>query len=175
VPPAKRPTRKAATKRPARKVVKKAVKKAVKSTKKAVKATASAGKRSGPKQLSARHKAALATGRTESRHVRAYLDALEAHRPRRGRQRTADTVKRQLAQVERELQSATGFRKLELAARRLELATELETKQVRSNVSELRKNFVKHAASYARRKGIPKQAFRDAGVPASDIRDARIP
>jgi hypothetical protein len=34
---------------------------------------------------------------------------------------------------------------------------------------------VKYAASYARRKGISRPAFREAGVPAADIRAAGIP
>jgi hypothetical protein len=131
-------------------------------------------KRAPVKKLSAQHKAALAVGRTEAHHVRAYLDALDANKPRRGRQRTAEAVKKQLVAVRTDLRDATGMRKLELVARRLELESELESKSARSDLSELRKNFVKYAASYAKRKGIPKQAFREAGVPAADIRDAGI-
>jgi hypothetical protein len=130
--------------------------------------------KAGGKQLSPQHKAALAVGRTEARHVKAYLDALAANKPRRGRQRTLETVGKQLDQTRAELNGATGMRKLELAARRLELEAELGTKQARTDLTELRKNFVKHAAGYAHRKGIPKQAFREAGVSAADIREAGI-
>ncbi|GIU89637.1 MAG: hypothetical protein KatS3mg010_0736 [Acidimicrobiia bacterium] len=49
------------------------------------------------------HKAALAEGRNQSRAVSRYLDALEANRPKRGRKRTADSVKKRLAAVEAEL------------------------------------------------------------------------
>ena len=126
------------------------------------------------KKITAAHKRALATGRTEARHVRAYLDALAAHKPRRGRQRTDATVRKQLAAVETELGTATGYRKLELAARRIELRAELDTKTTRSDLTALRKDFVRHAAKYAHRKGIPKQAFRDAGVPPADVREAGI-
>src|SRR5437899_1948151 len=100
------------------------------------------------------HKRALAAGRTEARHVRAYLEALEAHKPRRGRQRTPETIRKQLAQAETELRGATGFQKLELAARRLELRSELDAKGASSDLSGLRKNFVRHASKYAARKGI---------------------
>jgi len=51
---------------------------------------------------------------------------------------------------------------------------ELKTKQGASNLGELRENFVKHAAKYAQRERIPKQAFRDAGVPTADVREAGI-
>ena len=131
-------------------------------------------KKAPAKRLSASHRAALATGRNEARHVRAYLDALAANAPRRGRQRTVETIRKQLADVQSQLRSASGFGKLELVARRMELQGELAAKSARADVSGLRKNFVKHAASYARRKGITRQAFREAGVPASDIRDAGI-
>ena len=36
------------------------------------------------------HKAAMAQGRTEGRTVGAYLEALDTHKPKRGRKRTAD-------------------------------------------------------------------------------------
>jgi hypothetical protein len=127
------------------------------------------------KKLSPRHKAALATGRTEARHVSAYLDALEVHKPRRGRQRTVESIQRQLADVRTSIKSATGIKKLELVARRIELENDLTVKKSGSDLRELRKNFVKSAGAYARRKGIPKQAFREAGVPAADITAAKIP
>jgi hypothetical protein len=38
--------------------------------------------------MSKQHKAALAVGRAEGLAVRRYLDALEAHKPKRGRKRT---------------------------------------------------------------------------------------
>jgi hypothetical protein len=165
VPPAKKTTRASSAKKtPAKKIGK---------TTRATKSTA-ASKRAPAKKLSASHKRALAAGRTEAHHVRVYLDALAAHKPRRGRQRTDATVRKQLAAAETELATATGYRKLELAARRIELRAELDTKDARSDLSALRKNFVKHAAKYASRKGIPKQAFRDAGVPAADVREAGI-
>jgi hypothetical protein len=151
LPPAKRATRKA----PAKTTAKKATKR-------------------GVKKLSPQHKAAMAAGRTEARHVSAYLEALEANKPRRGRQRTAASIKKQLGQVKSELGSATAMRKLELVARRMELESELEAKTAGGDLSELRKGFVRYAAKYAKRKGIPKEAFREAGVPAADIRAAGI-
>src|SRR5262249_30568808 len=127
------------------------------------------------KKLSPRHKAAMARGRTEAAHVRAYLDALAANKPRRGRQRTEATIQKQLTQVRGDLRNASGMHKLELVARRIELEAELDGKRIRGDLSTLRKNFVRYGASYAKRKGIPKQAFRETGVPAPDLRAAGIP
>ena len=54
-----------------------------------------------PKSMTAEHKQALAAGRNEGRAVKAYLDALEQNRPRRGRKRTTDSVKKRLAVIEK--------------------------------------------------------------------------
>src|SRR5438067_1738803 len=51
--------------------------------------------------MSAQHKEALAVGREQGRAVRRYLEALEANRPKRGRKRTTDSVKRQSDHVPR--------------------------------------------------------------------------
>jgi hypothetical protein len=42
--------------------------------------------------MSKQHKAALAVGRAEGLAVRRYLDALEAHKPKRGRKRTPESI-----------------------------------------------------------------------------------
>ncbi len=44
--------------------------------------------RTKKRSMSAEHKAALAEGRNLSRSISRYLDALEAHKPKRGRKRT---------------------------------------------------------------------------------------
>ncbi len=135
--------------------------------------TKTAGKR-GPAKMTASHKQALAEGREASRHVRAYLEALQANKPKRGRKRTKETVQRQLSEVEAQIGPATGLRKLELAQRRIDLAVELEGFDVTVDLSDLRKNFVKHAKPYAKRKGISYGAWREAGVPAEDLKAAGI-
>ena len=131
-------------------------------------------KRRGPATMTAAHKNALAEGREQSRHVRAYLEALEAHKPKRGRQRTPATIRKQLAEVEAGLPGATGLKKLELAQRKIALANELAAKSVVVDLTELRKNFVEHAKAYSERKGYSYAAWREAGVPAEDLKAAGI-
>ena len=41
-----------------------------------------ATKKSGPRNMTDQHKAALAEGRNQGRAVRNYLEALEAHKPK---------------------------------------------------------------------------------------------
>ena len=131
------------------------------------------GKR-GPAKMSPAHKQALAEGREASRHVRAYLEALQANRPKRGRKRTQETVQKQLAEVKAQIGPATGLKKLELAQRRIDLEAELGGFAVKVDLTDLRKNFVKFAKPYAKSKGISYGAWREAGVPAEDLKAAGI-
>ena len=107
-----------------------------------------AGKR-GPAKMTDSHKAALAEGREASRHVRAYLEALAANKPKRGRKRTKETVQKQLDEVTAQIGPALGLKKLELAQRRIDLAAELDSFAVTVDLTDLRKIFVKHAKPYA--------------------------
>ncbi len=47
--------------------------------------------------MSDEHKAALAEGREQGGVVRRYLEALESHRPKRGRKRTPESIAKRLA------------------------------------------------------------------------------
>src|SRR5689334_14172965 len=109
--------------------------------------------RSKKRSMSAEHKAALAEGRNLSRSVGRYLDALEAHKPKRGRKRTPESVKRQLASVQEELKTAGGARRLELIQQRRSLEVEQAGMQVGGpDLSALEKDFVKAAKGYSKRK-----------------------
>jgi hypothetical protein len=59
-----------------------------------------------PKRMNAEHKAALAKGRSQANAVRAYLEALEANRPKRGRKRTPESIERRLAAIDAEYEIA---------------------------------------------------------------------
>jgi hypothetical protein len=125
--------------------------------------------------MTAAHKAALAAGRSQSKTVREYLAALEANRPKRGRPRTAETVKKQLAEVQEQLAGARGAVRLELIQDRRDLEVELATLQAGSrDISALEREFVKVAKAYAERKGISHAAFREFGVPADVLKRAGV-
>src|SRR5438067_3615956 len=70
------------------------------------------------RSMSAAHKAALAEGRSQGRAVRVYLEALQANKPKRGRKRTPDSIKKRLASIDAELQSADPLRSLNLRQER---------------------------------------------------------
>ena len=71
------------------------------------------------------HKTALAEGRNHAKTVGRYLEALEANKPKRGRKRTADSVKKRLGTVETELKAASGIQRLTLLQERRDLEVEL--------------------------------------------------
>lgn len=126
------------------------------------------------KPMSAAHKAALAEGREASRHVRAYLDALETSRPKRGRKLDPASVKKRIALIDQQLKEAGGFERLNLLADRESLQGKLEGADSTVDLSQLRAAFIKHAKAYGRRKDISYSTWRAAGVSAQDLKDAGI-
>src|SRR2546425_1829234 len=76
--------------------------------------------------MSDSHKAALAEGREQGRAVRRYLEALEAHKPRRGRKRTPESMEKRLAAIEEKLPQADPLSRLQLVQERMDLQRQLE-------------------------------------------------
>jgi hypothetical protein len=128
------------------------------------------------KKLSDAHLEALALGREEGRAVRRYLEALETHRPKRGRKRTAETVQRQLREINGRLVKANALDKVQLLQRKMDLEQELATLQAGEGVdmSELEGGFVQAAKGYSARKGISYAAWREAGIEPRVLKAAGI-
>ena len=125
--------------------------------------------------MSETHKEALAEGRNHARIVGNYLDALEANKPKRGRKRTPDSVKKRLATVTSELKDAGGITRLNLLQERRDLEVELATMQAGTpDLSGLEKEFVKVARTYSAKKKISYGAWREFGVPADVLKKAGI-
>jgi hypothetical protein len=124
--------------------------------------------------MSDEHKAALAEGRNQGRAVRRYLEALDENRPKRGRKRTEESVTRDLARTEEELDTADALRRLELIQRRIDLQVELEKMGTTVDLSALEAEFVAVAKGYAERKQISYEAWREAGVSAATLKAAGI-
>ena len=125
--------------------------------------------------MSETHKEALAEGRNHARIVGRYLDALEANKPKRGRKRTPDSVKKRLATVSEELKEAGGLTRLSLLQERRDLEIELATMQAGTpDLSGLEKEFVKVAKDYSSKKKISYGAWREFGVPPEVLKKAGI-
>jgi hypothetical protein len=125
-------------------------------------------------KMSAQHKAALAEGRAHGRAVREYLDALEESRPKRGRKRTPDSVKKRLTAVEAALPDAGGVKRVQLLQERRDLRSELDTFGATVDLSSVEKAFLKAAKPYSENKGISYATWREAGVSAEVLKRAGI-
>jgi uncharacterized protein YicC (UPF0701 family) len=127
-----------------------------------------------PRKMTTQHKAALAEGRAEGRAVKSYLEALEQNRPRRGRKRTPDSIKKRLAAIDDQLRDASALQRLQLVQERMDLERELATMSTKVDISGLETAFVKTAGKYAERKGISYAAWRELGVSAEVLKKAGI-
>lgn len=124
--------------------------------------------------MTAQHKAALAEGRSEGRAVKNYLEALQQNRPKRGRRRTPDSIKKRLVAIDSSYGDVSALQQLQLAQERMDLQRELETMGNKVDLSALESDFVTTASKYAQRKGISYAAWRELGVPADVLKKAGI-
>ena len=124
--------------------------------------------------MSDSHKAALAEGREQGRAVRRYLEALEAHRPKRGRKRTQESVERRLGAIDEKLNDADPLTRLHLSQERMNLQAELSSTDNAVDLGALEEEFVVAASEYGKRKGITYAAWRQAGVDPGVLRKAGI-
>jgi DNA-binding transcriptional ArsR family regulator len=133
-----------------------------------------ATKTSKKSPMSAAHKEALARGRSEGKVVRTYLEALRATKPRRGRKRTPDSIKKRVAIIDQQLGSADPLTELKLIEERRQLNQELVGLSDKVEIGALEKEFIKVAKAYSARQGISYASWREVGVDARVLRDAGI-
>ena len=124
--------------------------------------------------MSAEHKAALAAGRQQGITVRKYLEALEAHKPKRGRKRTTESIEKQLKSIEAKLADADALTRLSLVQQRMDLVGELGSLQAGVDLSGLETDFVSVAKEYSQRKGISYAAWREVGVEPAVLKRAGV-
>lgn len=129
----------------------------------------------GPKSpMTDEHKKALAQGRAEGKAVRDYLEALRSTKPKRGRKRTAESITKRLATIDRELEDADALSELKLVQERRDLNDELESMQAKVDVAALEAAFVKVAKDYSARQGISYSSWREVGVEPAVLKRAGI-
>jgi uncharacterized protein YicC (UPF0701 family) len=122
----------------------------------------------GPKSpLTDQHKAALAKGRVEGRAVRAYLEAIRGNKPKRGRRRTADSIKKRLNAIGEQLKTADPLTEVRLVQERRDLSAELDGLQSNVDLKSIEDEFVKVVSNYSKRQGISYASWREVGVPAA--------
>ena len=120
------------------------------------------------------HKDALAEGRRQGKSVRTYLEALEQHRPKRGRKRTPESIRKQLDKINADIDSADPVKKLQMIQDRIDLEAELETIEHKPDLTALEDDFVAAAKGYSERKSISYAAWRELGVEAAVLKRAGV-
>ncbi len=120
------------------------------------------------------HKAALAQGRSEGRAVRDYLAGLRANKPKRGRKRTPDSIKRRMDTIDEQVKTADPLTELRLVQERRNLTDEMATMGSQIDLGSLEEAFVRVASSYSARQGITYAAWREVGVPPTVLKHAGI-
>ncbi len=125
------------------------------------------------RKLTEKDKAAIRKGREETEAVKAYLDSLQMRGVRRV---DPKVIERRLAKAQQELSAAdNSLRKIELTEKVLRLEKALAAARKGGGKGpDLEKGFIQHAASFAKRKGISYQAFRQMGVHPSVLAKAGI-
>ncbi len=126
------------------------------------------------RSMSKAHKEALAVGRVQGRAVRDYLEALQAHKPKRGRKRTTESVTSRLETVSELLGSADALTRLLLLQEQRDLQAEVASMSDAFDITELENEFIQHAAAYGESKGISYGVWRESGVSAAVLRSAGI-
>jgi len=124
--------------------------------------------------MSDAHKKALAEGRELGRAVRAYLEALDSTKPKRGRKRTPESINKRLAKITDDIPTVDAAKRLSLIQERIDLEAELATMSQTVDLTDLEKNFVKVAKRYSQTKGISYAAWREAGVAPAVLKAAGI-
>ena len=127
------------------------------------------------RSMSDEHKAALAEGREQGRVVRRYLEAIESHRPKRGRKRTPESIAKRLAAIDEQLAAADPLNRLHLIQERMDLDRELAASEGDgADLDELEAAFVEVAAAYGERKGLTYDAWRSIGIAPRVLKAAGI-
>ena len=122
--------------------------------------------------MSDEHKAAMQKGRAEGKVVRDYLEGLRATKPKRGRKRTEESVRAQLADVEAKLPEADPMNELLLVQKKRDLEEELDSMSDTVDMTTLEEAFVGVAKSYSDTKKISYASWRDVGVEAAVLKRA---
>ena len=104
------------------------------------------------REMTDEHKAALAEGRKQGKAVRGYLEALEKHKPKRGRKRTPESMRAQLDKINSQIDNADPVKKLQLIQERMDLQAELDAVDNKPDMSALEAEFVAAAKGYSERK-----------------------
>ena len=125
-------------------------------------------------EMSDEHKEALATGRNQSRAVKAYLAAIKVNKPKRGRKRTTESIQARLAKIADDLPTADALQEVLLLQEQANLEKELVTIGKAVDLSELEAAFIAVGLAYSRSKGIDYSTWHKIDMSAETLAKAGI-
>ena len=130
--------------------------------------------KSSTRTMTPQHKAALAEGRTEGRAVKSYLEALELNRPRRGRKRTPDSIKKRLAAIDTQIDEGSALQRAAAGAGAHGPPTGARAARHQDRPLGARIRVREDGGQVRERKGISYAAWRELGVSAEVLKKAGI-
>ena len=95
-------------------------------------------------------------------------------KPKRGRSRTPESIKKRLGAIDTQLADADALSELKLIQERRDLTDELAAMQAKVDIGALESAFVKVAKGYSARQGISYASWREVGVEPSVLKKAGI-
>ncbi len=106
--------------------------------------------------------------------MKAYLEAVAANKPKRGRKRTPESIAKRLEKISAEIEDASPMARLQLVQERMDLEAELDRMGEQVDISGLEDAFVAVAKAYGERKGISYAAWREVDVSAAVLKRAGV-
>ncbi len=126
------------------------------------------------REVSPSHKEAMAAGRSRGRAVKSYLEALETNKPKRGRKRNPDAMRRRIEVIDAEIANVDPLKRVTMAQERIDLERDLVTLDDKVDMKALEAAFVEVAKDYSTSKGLTYAAWREAGVAPDVLKKAQI-
>lgn len=131
--------------------------------------------RTAKRPMSDEHRAALAVGRARAKAVRKYLEAIQLHRPKPGRRRTPETMRKRIDAIDAAIDAAKPLQRLHLTQEKADLESKITAAETVVDISTFEDEFVSVAREYGESNGISYTTWRSNGVPASVLKRAGIP
>lgn len=130
--------------------------------------------RKGPGKMTDSHKKALAEGRRDGKIVSRYLDALETHRPKRGRKVSRESLERRLAAIEAEIPQAKPLKRVALIQQKMDIQERLAQPEVVDDFPALEREFQDIVVDFSQRRDISFDAWVKTGVKPEVLKAAGL-
>ncbi len=88
---------------------------------------------------------------------------------------SVERIAERLEEISEDMETASPTVRVQLAQERINLLAKLDARTSTEDLAEAEQEFIENAKAYSESKGISYAAWREAGVPASVLKEADIP